>query len=475
MPMKNERVEWLLAQNEGQYSEFKQSASDSLGRAICAFANSGGGTIIVGARLGGPVAGIPDQSEEAARVQSMARSCIPPVRLEVSCLAHEGKSLMAVEILGNQDPPHSFGSTFYMRVGATSQSMGRDELVDFLYSTGQVNYEDKCCPGFRYPADFNVRAFYRFLRKAGIKPAKDRFDTLSNLGVASRSGGKVLINNAGVLFFAKEPRRFLRHGYIDCVLFQGTEKVTVLDRKEQTGGIVDNVEEAMTFLRKHLSVRYEIEGLYRKEILELPPEALREALLNAVIHRDYHFDTAWITVEVYKDRVEISSPGGPPPGLRPEEFGKKSVHRNRLMAEMFQRLGEVERVGAGIRKMRDAVRGAGLRAPRFEFTTFFTITFWRQGGQEGTQVPEQGEAQTRALLRESELARKVLVYCGVPRTSSELIRSAGLKMRTGTFIRTMNFLLRSGLLRYTIPDRPRSGNQRYVITEKGKNALEDKV
>jgi len=472
--MKKERIEWLLAQNEGQYIEFKQSVSDSVGRAICAFANSGGGTVILGARPKSPVIGISDPSGEEARVQNIAHSCIPPVHVAVSHHFHAQKSLMIVEIPGNQDPPHSFGSTFFMRVGASSQSMDRDEIVDFLYATGQVKYEERLCREFRYPADFNVRAFHRYLKQAGITAAKDRVDTLVNLGIATRSGGKILFKNAGVLFFAKQPKRFLRHGYVDCVLFQGNEKVTVLDRKEQAGNIINNVEEAMVFLRKHLSVRYQIEGLYRKEILELPPEALREALLNAVIHRDYHFDTAWISVEVYKDRVEISSPGGLPPGLKPEEFGTKSVHRNRLIAEMFQRIGEVERVGAGIRKMRDAVKAAGLRPPRFKFTTFFTITFWRPEAQAGARVGAQDDTQTRARIRDDELARKVLVYCEVPRRSSEILKSAGLKMRTGTFIRTMKFLLGSGLLRYLLPDKPRSGKQRYVITEKGKDVLEVK-
>jgi hypothetical protein len=93
----------------------------------------------------------------------------------------------------------------------------------------------------------------------------------------------------------------------------------------------------------------------------------------------------------------------------------------------------------------------------------------------GARVAAQDDAQTRARIRDDELARKILFYCEVPRSSSEIIKSVGLKMRTGTFIRTMNFLLGSGLLRYLIPDKPRSGKQRYVITEKGKDALEVKV
>ena len=91
------------------------------------------------------------------------------------------------------------------------------------------------------------------------------------------------------------------------ILFAGTGKVDIQDRKELTGNLMGNVEQAMIFLKRHLSLRYEITELKRKEKLEIPEVVLREAILNAVIHRDYHFDTAWITVEIYRDRVEISS------------------------------------------------------------------------------------------------------------------------------------------------------------------------
>jgi ATP-dependent DNA helicase RecG len=215
--------------------------------------------------------------------------------------------------------------------------------------------------------------------------------------------------------------------------------------------------------------------LYRKEILELPPEALREALLNAVIHRDYHFDTARISVEVYKDRVEISSPGGLPPGLKPEEFGKKSVHRNRLIAEMFQRLGEVERAGAGIRKMRDAIKAAGLRPPRFEFTTFFTITFWRPEAQAGALAEGLQEMADLSAIPLSPMAIRILNLCRSPMSPTELMKSLGHKKRTGGFVRTVKYLMTSGLLKYTIPVKPRSVRQKYLVTGNGIKVLEQAI
>ena len=102
----------------------------------------------------------------------------------------------------------------------------------------------------------------------------------------------------------------MRHATVDCVLFRGTDKVNILDRNELKGNLMENVRQAMVFLNRNLSLRYEIKGLFRDEILEIPEDALREAVLNAVMHRDYNFDTAWITIEIYRNRVEISDPGG---------------------------------------------------------------------------------------------------------------------------------------------------------------------
>jgi ATP-dependent DNA helicase RecG len=465
----DEKLDWLLAQPEGQYLEFKQAVSDSLGRAICAFANGGGGTVIVGVGPDGTLSGVADASGEAARVQSMARMCDPPVDISVKHFYRAGKRLLAIEVPDSRQEAHSYGSTFYMRVGATSQSMGRDEVIDFLYSAGQVRYEERFCRDFSYPADLDKKAFWRFIRKAGISRPGNVANLLVNLRLARREGGRVLLNNAGVLFFAKEPKRFLSHGYIDCILFQGTEKLTILDRQELDGGLLDNVERTMMFLERNLRLRYKIEGLYREEILEIPPDALREAVLNAVIHRDYHFDTAWITVKIFRDRVEISSPGGLPPGLNAEEFGKKSVHRNKLLAEMFHRLGEVERAGSGIRNIRNAAKAAGLPPPGFEFTTFFTVVFRRPKGQLGPGSTPQVAPQVAPQV--TPQVRSLLELCSSPRTGEEILDALGLSDRKhlrGAYLRPA---IASGWLAMTIPNKPNSRLQRYLTTDAGKKIL----
>ncbi len=134
----------------------------------------------------------------------------------------------------------------------------------------------------------------------------------------------------------------------------------------------------MIFLKTHIPVRYEFDGSpRRKEIPEIPYEALREAVINAVVHRDYFEKGANVMIEIFDNRIEISSPGGLVKGLPIREFGKKSVLRNANIANLFHRMGYIEKMGTGISRMQDLVKKAGLEPIEFQFTTFVTAVFKR--------------------------------------------------------------------------------------------------
>jgi len=136
--------------------------------------------------------------------------------------------------------------------------------------------------------------------------------------------------------------------------------------------------QAVLFLEKHLNVRSEIKRLDREDIYEIPFEALREGLLNALIHRDYSITGTQINVDIFDDRVEITNPGGLVRGLSQQALGKGvSIRRNELIADLFSRLRKVERAGTGIRRMRESLAKAGLKEPEFEIDGFFRAVFRR--------------------------------------------------------------------------------------------------
>jgi ATP-dependent DNA helicase RecG len=168
------------------------------------------------------------------------------------------------------------------------------------------------------------------------------------------------------LFFAKNVQSYIDHATIRCVLLKGTDKRYILDSKEITGNLVVQYGEALKYIISKLNLRYEIEsqkGGPRKELLEIPETVFREALVNALCHRSYYDKGAVIMVEIYDDRVEISNPGGLISVITQQEFGTKSFSRNPLIFGLMQRIDLVEKVGSGIKRMRDTMKGANLRTP----------------------------------------------------------------------------------------------------------------
>ena len=177
--------------------------------------------------------------------------------------------------------------------------------------------------------------------------------------------------------FASKVEKFVPHAESIFASFKGTDKTNIYDRNDVRDDLLTQLGESAAFFKKHLNVRSEIRGFDRFDIYEIPLDALREAVVNAIIHRDYAIKGTSIYVRIYDDRVEIENPGGLPDGITRRDFGKSSVRRNPIIADLFHRMGKVERMGSGIERMRELMRDAGLKEPVFEMDAFFRVTFYR--------------------------------------------------------------------------------------------------
>jgi len=228
-----------------------------------------------------------------------------------------------------------------------------------------------------YTMEMDDAALTRFIRLSGISEVIGVEEILINLGVLQFDKTRAILNNAGVLFFTRQPTRLHPHITISCVLFKGNKKVHIIDRKIFEFDLLTNIDQTVAFLERHLNISYEIKDIARKDILEIPKEVLREGVINAVTHRDYFERGANVVVEVFDNRVEISNPGGLSKGLKPENFGKHSLARNPIIAGLLQRCKFVEKAGTGVQRMREAMKDAGLPEPTFEFAPFFTVIFLR--------------------------------------------------------------------------------------------------
>jgi ATP-dependent DNA helicase RecG len=234
-------------------------------------------------------------------------------------------------------------------------------------------FEEKTVRNFSFD-DISKVKVNAFVKEADIRIDKTAIpEFLRSLRVADAEG----VKNVGILFFAKDVYGRLRQAQMTLLAFKGTDRTHIYDRNDVRDDLLTQFNEAIIFLKKHLNIRSVIRGVNREDIYEIPLEVLREAVVNALMHRDYSIIGTQISVEVYDDRVEIINPGGLPKGLSMKNLGKVSVRRNELIADLFFRLHKVERIGMGIQKMKDVMAAVGLRPPVFIPNGFFRAIFYR--------------------------------------------------------------------------------------------------
>jgi len=197
---------------------------------------------------------------------------------------------------------------------------------------------------------------------------------------------------------------------VRCIAFEGETKTQIIDDKVFGGPLMKQYGQAMQWLKNKLDVRYEIEGSGpRKEIWEVPETALKEAIINALCHRDYYDKGAKITIELFKDRVEISNPGGLSSAISPADFGTKSHSRNPLIFGLFVRIHMVEQVGSGIGRIRDLMKSAKLPHPEFKTEGMFSVVLHRTVEETvGETVEEASEIILNAMRNNPKVTAKDL-------------------------------------------------------------------
>ncbi|MBT7260266.1 MAG: hypothetical protein HN888_04010 [Desulfobacula sp.] len=372
--MKPDELNLILEEGEGYLIEFKEKPSH-IDKEMVAFANGAGGRIFIGITDAGQIKKAPVTNKLKSQIQDIANNCEPAIKIKLETL----DTVLVVHVRSGQDKPYSCSSGFYTRVGPNAQKMNRNQIIDFFQSEGQIRFEELMNLTFDGETDFDPDKLDHFLELSGISKVLDTRAILLNLGVAEKQEGSLIFNNTGILFFAKNLDRFYPHAGITCALYKGLEKVDVLDRKDFNKDIVSNVDNAMLFLRQHIPVRYEFDGSpQRIEVPQVPLEALREAVINAVCHRYYFEKGASVMVEIFDDRIDITSPGSLVKGLLKKDFGKKSLLRNPKIAGLFHRIGYIEKMGTGIRRMQNLMKETGHKPIDFEFTTFVTASFDRR-------------------------------------------------------------------------------------------------
>ena len=236
-------------------------------------------------------------------------------------------------------------SGFYLRQGASSQKLSRNNILRFAAKVGKLFFDELPCEKFDFKNDFDSKKFRLFLKMAKVSNLIGTKQALINLNLAKLEKKKLVMNNAGAMLFAKNLSKMYYHTNVTCVRFRGNDRSGILDRKDFNEDIISNIENAVNFILQYLPLRYEIKELRRKEYYEIPESAIREAVVNAVIHRDYFEKGANVQINVFDSKIEIINPGGLVEGLKKKDFGKKSMSRNPLLLSILSKTEFVEKIG----------------------------------------------------------------------------------------------------------------------------------
>jgi ATP-dependent DNA helicase RecG len=267
---------------------------------------------------------------------------------------------------------HSISGVIYIRVGSTTQRLEGQSIVEFLRNRQILLFEEGTDQKAEI-SDLDKEKMGKYLR---ARKNPDFLDThsvedflKSKKLLAVQSG----IKNAALIFFAKDPQKFFPYAQIKLVRFDGIEPVKVIAYEEAKGDPVEMIKQSMNFVGRFLSREFVIKGAKREEIPLLPEDAIREAIVNAVAHRDY-FNKNEIQLSIFNDRIELTNPGGLPEGMDKTLLGSFSVQRNPLVYQFLKDYGYMEGIGSGISRMRDSLRDASLSDPEFILSKeFFRI------------------------------------------------------------------------------------------------------
>jgi len=392
----------LLKEGESETAEFKPSLSqmDKITESISAFSNTKGGTVVIGVSDEGEVLGVDIGKKTIESLANLVKQntdpmAYPSIRVEES----DKKQVVIIEVVeGKQKPVLAFGRA-YRRVGKSNQKLGYEEIRNLALETSKVYWDERVCEAASL-GDIDEEKVRWFLKRAKyerrleLDPEAPLREALEKLELLRE--GKLI--NAAILLFGKNPQRFFTQSETRCARFKGTKPLEFIDMKVFGGNIIDQREDAVEFVKEHIKLHAKIVGMERIETWEYPIEAIREAVSNAICHRNYE-TASNVQIRIFDDRIEVWGCGLLPEPLTPEKLKKehKSILRNPLIGKCFFLIKFIEQWGTGTNRMIEECVGHGLPEPLFEeIAGDFVVTF-RKYNISDEILHELNERQQKAI------------------------------------------------------------------------------
>lgn len=483
--MNLEDIRHIIARGESEILEFKKSTGQrtEASKTVCAMLNGSGGHVLFGVTNQGEIVGqqvaattLEDLANEFRKIEPQVTPTLETVEIG------NGKAVIVVTAPGG-DGPYMFDGRAYTRSGATTQRMAKntyENLLSFKLHPSK-RWENQPAVGaglddLDHEEILRVREEAIRQRSISAGTSMDIGDILDRLEL--RKDG--VITQAALMLFGKGgfstnyPQLLLKMGR-----FRGT-KITgdILHNRQEQMNAFAMMREGMAFFDRILPLAsYFPKGkILREDRLPVPPEALREILLNAIIHRDYAPFWGYIAIAVFDDRIEIISSGLLPPGITVDMLSGPHLSRlrNPKIAQTFHRIGAIEAWGRGTNRVIDECKKYGLEPPTFREESGYLIVTFKAPIGPGADAGK--EAGTKSALSGHQIGTEfdptkeqllVLASAQDPQALTALMEKCGRTDRTKFKKQVLNPLLEAGLLAMTIPDRPQSSKQRYRSTAAG--------
>ena len=374
-------IEEILA-GESKNVEYKENLPEKsikYMKSVVAFANGNGGKIIFGiADKTREVVGFDNEDvfkKMDAIANAVSDSCEPVIIPDITLQTIDGKTVIVVEISEGRQRPYYIKALgrdcgVYVRVAGTTRLADEYMIKELLFEGSNRYYDQTLCPGLNI-TDEDIEALCKAMKEQAVKNAhnEEQKASIKDVGRQQLRSWGVLIERDGKDYpsnaFAILTGNGGLHVTTQCGVFKGTTKAVFVDRREYTGPLWEQIDEAFQFVLRNIHLGATIVGIYRQDIYEIPPDAIRELIINAVVHRSY-LDHGTIQVAVYDNRLEITSPGKLPMGQTMERMKEGySKIRNEAIAHAFAYMNLIEHWGSGIPRIIEKVKAAGLREPEF--------------------------------------------------------------------------------------------------------------
>ncbi len=435
-PVTAQAVADLLAGGENDRLLFlsAKTSANALAEGLAALANAHGGLALLGVTRGGKPQSGNDPTEMQERAVQAGLLTDPPLILPASQIVEvEGNPLVVVQVPPGLPHIYSLQGRYLTRTGGQNRPLTTPELRRLLFDRADAGFETGVAEGATLD-DLDRAQIRRYLESIHAGPQENVGQLLVSRGcVMAGDDGDYLPTAAGILLFGRNPQRFLRSAEIVCVRYPGPVMSDEFVRQEIGGPLGDQIRQAEAFVVGNMRRVMRIVGITREEVHEYPVAVVREAIVNAVAHRDYSIRGEGIRLLMFGDRLEIYSPGRLPGHVTLENLLEERYSRNEAIVAVLSDLGYIERLGYGIDRMIGAMAGLGLPAPEFaETAAGFQVTLHSANESLTAPHPQPPPGAQPFLNERQEMALAFLQQTGritnsdyqqlVPDVSAETIR-----------------------------------------------------